>query len=251
MIASKQIVLRRSFLNLLVLLYAVIYILATIFSVDRFRSFVGASGVEMDGLITVLCFVLLYFVIINNLREIKQVKNLIYSFLAGAGLVALFALLGLWGILPSRFLPSQAANTVGTISALGIFIAAVFILASSLLIRTGPDGGAGRKQLVGKILLVVLAGLTLFLLAVIDNWMIWASFAPALALFLAFNIVRANVIKNLGWLALPMAALVVTILLFFVRTPIRFNLPAEIMPSFSVLARLPFLSITENTNRKA
>lgn len=245
MIASKQIVLRRSFLNLLVLLYAVIYILATIFSVDRFRSFVGASGVEMDGLITVLCFVLLYFVIINNLREIKQVKNLIYSFLAGAGLLAFFALLGLWGVLPARFLPSQAANTVGTVSALGIFLSAVFILTSSLLLRTGTESGAARKQLVGKILLVVLAGLTLFLLVVIDNWMVWASFAPALALLLAFTIVRAGAIKNLGWLALPMAALAVTILLFFIRTPIQFNIPAEIMPSFSASSQITKQTLQE------
>jgi tetratricopeptide (TPR) repeat protein len=230
-IAGRQIALRRSFLNLIVLLYLLAHAFSTIFSVDKFRSFLGASGVEKDGFITVLCFVLLYFIIINNVREIKIFKNLIYSILLGAGLAAIFALLGFVGLLPDKMLPSRAFNTVGALSGFGIFLAAVFVLTSAIFLKSEAE--AEKKSLLPKILFAILAVLILFLLISIDTWMVWTAFAPALALFLAFIVLRAQEIKNLSWVALPMIALVAAILFFFIRTPLNFNLPAEVMPSFS------------------
>jgi len=234
MVASRQVVLRRSFLNILVLLYVLIYVLSTIFSVDKIRSFVGTSGLEKDGLVTVLCFVIFYFVLINNLRDAKAVKNLLYSFLSGAGIVALWALFAFLNLLPSFLVPSQSLNSVGTLNGLGIFIAAAFLLLCPMFLQVESNKSkADKRNLAIKIFLVIFAALALFLLATIDSWIIWAIFTPAVALILAFVVIRANEIKNLGWLALPMAAFVVAILLFFINTPIATRLPAEIMPSFS------------------
>ena len=246
MIASKEVVLRRSFLNVLVLSYVIIYILATIFSVDKIRSFLGASGLEKDGLVTLLCFVVIYFVIINNLRDMKAVKNLLYSFLLGAGVVTAWTLLAFLGVLPALFVPSQALNSIGTLSSLGIFLGTAFVLLCPMFLRGEAEkGGADKKSLVVKILLAVLGGLILFLLATVDTWTIWTVFAPAVALVLAFIIIRAHEIKDLGWLALPMAALVITILLFFLRTPIATRLPAEIMPSFPASADIARQTLQE------
>jgi tetratricopeptide (TPR) repeat protein len=239
MIASKQVVLRRSFLNVLVLLYVVIYVLATIFSLDKIRSFIGASGLEMDGLVTVLCFVVLYFVIINNFRDMKALKNFLSAYLSGAGLVAVWTLLSFLGVLPAKLIPSQALNSVGTLNSLGIFLGSAFVLFCPLFLGAETKKGAAvKKDLVIKIVMAAAAVLILFLLATIDNWMVWAVFTPALALVLAFVIIRAHEIKNLGWLALPMAAFVIAVLLFFVNTPIATRLPAEIMPSFSASGQI-------------
>lgn len=232
MIASKQAFFRKSFLNVLVALYLFVYALSTIFSSDRFRSLVGASGVEKDGLITVLCFVILYFVIINNVREVKTVKNMVRCLLAGAGVSVAVALVGFLGWLPAALTPSRAVNTVGTLSAFGIFLSAMFVLAAPLFIKT-EEGGDDKKKMVGKILLIIFAVSSLFLLVVIDNWMVWASFTPALALLLAYLVLRAHEVRSLSWVAVPMVALVAAILFFFIRTPLSLNLPAEIMPSFS------------------
>lgn len=244
MIAGRQVVLRRSFLNLIVLLYLLVYILSTIFSADKFRSFLGASGVEKDGFITVLCFVILYFIIINNVREIKVLKNLLYSILLSTGLAAVFALLGFTGFLPDKILPSRALNTVGTLSGFGIFLAAIFVLASALFLKPQAEAEKGRSSVI-KILLAVLAVFILFILISIDTWMIWAVFAPALALLLAFIVLKAQEIKNLSWVAVPMVALIVAILFFFIRTPIKFNLPAEVMPSFSASGQIAKQTLEE------
>lgn len=246
MVASKQVILRRSFLNVLVLSYVVIYVLATFFSVDKIRSFVGASGLEKDGLVTVLCFVVLYFVIINNFRDMKAVKSLLYSYLLGAGLVTAWTLFVFLGVLPSQLVPSQALNSIGTLNGLGIFLGAAFVLLCPLFLQAETEkGGTGKKNLVIKIVMAVIAVLALFLLATIDNWTIWAVFVPAVALILAFAIIRAHEIKNLGWLALPMAAFVVTIMLFFINTPIVVRLPAEVMPSFSASGEIANQTLQE------
>lgn len=246
MVASRQVVLRRSFLNVLILLYVAIYVLSTIFSLDKIRSFIGASGLEKDGLVTVLCFVVLYFVIINNFRDMKALKNFLYSYILGAGLVAVWSFLAFLGVLPLGFIPSQALNSVGTLNSLGIFLGATFVLLCPLFLgdETGR-GGSAKKTLVIKIVMAVLAALMLFLLAAIDNWTVWAVFTPAIALVLAFVIIRAHEIKNLGWLALPMAAFVVTVLLFFINTPITVRLPAEIMPSFSASGQIAKQTLQE------
>lgn len=234
MVASRQVVLRRSFLNVLILLYVSIYTLATIFSFDRIRSFLGASGLEKEGLITVLCFVILYFVIINNFRDMKAVKNLLYSYLLGAGLVTVWTVFTFLGALPAQLVPGRALNSVGTLNSLGIFLGAAFVLLCPLFLGEGEEKKKVSKSgLILKIVMAVVAVLMLFILATIDNWIIWTIFVPVIAFFLAFIIIRAHEVKNLGWLALPMAAFVIAILLFFINTPIVSHLPAEIMPSFS------------------
>lgn len=245
MVASRQVVLRRSFLNVLILLYVVIYTLATIFSLDSIRSFIGASGLEKEGLVTVLCFVVLYFVIINNFRDIKAVKNLLYSYILGAGLVTVWTILAFLGVLPSVLIASQALNSVGTLNSLGIFLGAAFVLLCPLFLGAETEKATSKKNLILKIVMAVFAVLTLFLLATIDNWTVWAIFAPAVALILAFVVIRAHEVKNLGWLALPMAAFVVTVLLFFINTPIATRLPAEIMPSFSASAGIARQTLQE------
>ncbi|MFA5128976.1 MAG: tetratricopeptide repeat protein [Patescibacteria group bacterium] len=246
MVASRQVILRRSFLNVLVLLYVAIYTLATIFSLDKIRSFVGASGLEKEGLVTVLCFVILYFVIINNFRDMKAVKNLLYSYLLGAGVVTVWTAFVFLGVLPATLVPSQALNSVGTLNGLGIFLGAAFVLLCPLFLGDGAEKGkASKKNLVMRIVMAVVAALMLFLLATIDNWIVWAIFVPAIAFVLAFAIIRAHEIKNLGWLALPMAAFVVAVLLFFINTPIVSRLPAEIMPSFSASSGIARQSLQE------
>lgn len=245
MIASRQAFFRKSFLNLLAILYLLIYSLATLFSADKFRSLVGSSGVEKEGLITVLCFIILYFVIINNVREVKAIKNFIYALVLGAGLTALFSMVGFLGLLPSVLLPSRALNTVGTLSSFGIFLSAILVLAVPLFMETEPEA-SGKKTIIKKILLGIFAITVLFILVTIDTWMVWASLTPALALLLAYLVIRAPEIKNLGWVAVPMAGLVLAILFFFIRTPITLNLPAEIMPSFSASGEIAKQSLEES-----
>lgn len=250
MIAGKAIVFRKSFLNLLVLFYLVIYALSSFFSVDKFRSFVGDSGLEKDGLITIFCFVLLYFIIANNVQEIKTVKNIFYSFFLSSALVALFSFLQFLGINIISFAQNKSFNPIGTLNALGIFLSAVLIFVSTFFLKIKkelPNSGAKeiKNSMILKTLIIILAVLSLFLLIAIDNWAIWASLILALALILAFVILRAHEIANVKWLIIPMAALTLAILLFFVRTPINFGLPAEIAPSFRASAQIEQKTLQE------
>lgn len=245
MIAEKKIALRKSFLNLLVVLYLVIYGLSSWFSIDRIKSFLGASGLEKDAFITVLCFVLLYFVIINNVRELKTIKKLLGSLFLGTALIALFALLQFLEI----FLPfsqNKAFNTIGTLSGLGIFLAFSFILILSFFLKPQEEEPEKSKKTILKILLSALSILILFLLISIDTWTVWASFTLALAFLLAFAVIRAHEIKNLSWLIFPMAGLALAVLFFFIRTPINFNLPAELMPSIRASAETSLKTLQES-----
>jgi tetratricopeptide (TPR) repeat protein len=87
--------------------------------------------------------------------------------------------------------------------------------------------------------------LSLFLLIAIDNWSVWASLILALASILAFAILRAHEIANIKWLIMPMVILTLAILLFFIRTPINFNLPAEISLSSRASAQITQKTLQE------
>ncbi len=244
MLAEKKIALRKSFLNLLAILYLTIYALSTWFSIDKIKSFLGTSGVEKDAFITVLCFVLLYFVIVNNVRELKTIKKLLGSLFLGTALAAFFVLLQFLELL--TFSQNKAFNTIGTLSGLGISLSFSFVLAFSFLLSPHEEATEKRKSAVLKILLASLLILILFLLISIDTWMIWASLAVVLAFLLAFAVLRAHEIKNLAWLTFPMAGLALAVLLFFIKTPVNFRLPAEVMPSIRASAETSLKTLQES-----
>ena len=75
MIIERKASFRRSVVNLLMGVWLVVYGLSAWFSQSRYASFVGDGGQQKAGFVTATCFVLLYFVTINVLKNAGDVKK--------------------------------------------------------------------------------------------------------------------------------------------------------------------------------
>ena len=73
MLVTRRLEVRGSIMNLLIGVYLLIYVAAVWFSKSRYISLVGDFGQEKTGLVTMVCFGLLYFVANNVLRDAKDV----------------------------------------------------------------------------------------------------------------------------------------------------------------------------------
>jgi len=214
----------KSFLSIPIAIFLIIYSLATIFSQYRYGSLVGMQGQEGLSLLSMISFVLVYFIIVNNFRK-KQILNSVRLILISTGFAAIFGVLQMFGKFIFPWLETQAGsfNSIGTLNALGIFLALSLSLVACLLIARGKS--------ILKIFLVILGAFILFTLLLVNYWGIWIGLMVSMGLILAFAITQ---IKKLDFrrLVFPMIILILVVLFYFSKvSPITLNVPAEVMPS--------------------
>jgi len=237
MMALRQVEFKRTVLNLIVILYTIGYGIVAWFSDDRYQSFVGTGTMQQFSFLTLLCFVIMYFVISNNVRDLKFVRNIIYTLVGSTAVVALIGILQMLGafILPWDFTKAVTFNTVGTIYAMGVFLSLGLLLINALVLVMMSDGEAfcprGKCGLATKIFLIAAAVIDLIALILLDFWIIWVILIIGSVIVLAFAIIRAGEFKPGASFMLPMLTLVLAILLLLVNLPLNLQLPAEISPS--------------------
>jgi|GEM_PF-202376 len=252
MMALRQVELKRTVLNLLVLIYLVGYGIICWFSDDRYQSFVGRGALEQFSFLTVLAFVVFYFVISNNIRSLKFLRNMLYAFIGSAALASFMATIQILGghIFPWDFAQVITFNVTGTIYAFGVFAATALVLINSFILVMSSGGEsfcpAGKCGLATKILLVIAAVLQLVYVILLDFWVVWALLIVGSVLLLAFAIVRAGEFKPGFPFILPMLTLVIAILLLIVSLPLNLGLPAEISPSTGASFEIAKYSLQES-----
>lgn len=182
-----------------------VYLLSTIFSVNRYGSFWGWPQSSSESLLTLLAVLLFYFLVSNVFSKRNTfTAAVILSFSAVlAELLGILQLLGLF-IIPFNFAKFIAFNTVGSVGSLGFFAAIMLPLATTLLILS-------RKWWkVLFILEIILSALILFL---VNYSIIWWVVVAGSAVIMFFGIMKRDIFDG-RWMALPMFFLAVS--LFFV-----------------------------------
>ncbi len=249
MLAERKFEYRRSIVNSIVVLYIAVYAISAWMSKSRYTSLAGDFGQEMTGLATVVAFAILYFVIINNVRTLRELSRVLFSAVAGGFVAALYALLQGLGVyaLPFEFAKAASFNTVGTVASLGVYLSFIITLAGGLLLagHNQQQPAKSKLRLAYNIFLVVTSVLALFLIAVIDYWPVTLCLLVASALLIAFAFVHAKSMKGIGGVLLPIAALVVSLLLLVFRFPVALGYPAEIMPSMKASADIVMKTMRE------
>lgn len=212
-------------LNIVIGVFLVIYILATIFSLRPYGSLLGWATHLSGALINILSFAALYFLIINNFRGVKEIFGLLFSFLISAGIVTLIGLLQIWGtfIFPWDFTKLTSFNMVGTVNGLGIFSAIILTLITALLFVI--------KRNDIKIFFLILGLLNLFILLSLNFWVLWMILGIGMAIILIFGLIRlVKLEESIGWVALPMTFLAIALvfILFKPTLPLAPNIPTEV-----------------------
>jgi len=265
---DKKIVFRRTPLDLFVLAYLGVMILATVFSQDKITSLYGYYGRFWPSLIGILSLGGFYFLVTNNVETKPEDKtgesndkvgdsSLIKAFIWSASFVVLmtyFSLFGFWtkinnyliSINESLTLPRimifQGFNPIsGSTEILGVFlsIVSVFLLVYLAFkglasMRNGVQGVLEKKkEKIQTIFNYILIFSILGLLLVINFWPAWLIMCLSLLAFLVFSFRKRLFKEDVNHLSLPILFLLIAIVFLF------FSPLQGLFPANSIVNNLP------------
>lgn len=238
LIAARRFSYRQGWLNILPPFLLAGVLVSTIRSPDAFLSLVGESSQQYTSFLSFAAYITLFYLFVQAsgetwFRRWAAACLLVSGFVAGT--IGLLSAVQIY--LPFDFAQSSTFNTIGTVNALGVFLAAVAVLACGLwLIRDrAPEmiaSGGGRPVEMTLAVLVMLEGF--LYLVLLDEWSLWVAFLGGLLVLFAVAMIRSKDFPNTNRFVLPMVLFVVGLLLVFIQSPLRANIPTEVTPSFSL-----------------
>jgi len=241
---------RRTPLDIPIIAFWFIYLLATIFSVDRWHSFAGLFGDPSRGFMSVTALVLMYYIIISNFNG-KMFRWIISSIAFSGIFVIVWSTLGVMGInfLPEKIAKYAPLSLIGSISGLGMFLAVIFPILMTVIFRLqAPDAKKGKmnKFLTGIVLVGLIGNIFLFL--VLHGFVPWIGFMIGVGLMLIF--ILSTVIRPAeNWTWLPMASFVAIMVIWISgqgNSIARVDLPVEVSPGYQMSFEIAKNSLKEN-----
>lgn len=100
MVREKTLILKRTPLDLPIMLFLAANILATIFSIDQHVSFWGYYSRSNGGLISTIAYVLLYYALVSNFKT-QAAINFLKAGIFGGVIISLYAIPEHFGVSPS------------------------------------------------------------------------------------------------------------------------------------------------------
>ena len=98
MAALRNFIIKRTPFDIPILLFLISQFLSTLFSMDLHTSIWGYYSRFHGGLLSTIAYTVLYFALVNNLRDIKIIKNIIIIILGTGFLVSFYGILEHFGI---------------------------------------------------------------------------------------------------------------------------------------------------------
>jgi len=202
---SGKFEINKSPINIVVGILFLVYLLATIFSMNRYGSFWGWPQPSSESLLSLTGFLIVYFLVGNIFTKKNIFTSIVIISISAliAGIIGIFQLFGLF-IVPFSFAKSISFNTIGSVGSLGFFAAILIPLTMMMLI-------VSKKW--WKILFSAELILFTLILFAVDYSVVWWVVLISLAVVMAFGMMKRNLFDG-RWMALPMFFLAIS--LFFI-----------------------------------
>lgn len=199
-VIQKKIILRRTPLDIWILVFSIIMVVSASLSLDKISSWLGLYGRFTDSAIILLSLAAIYFIITNNIKPAKgekwgiSLEKIFNLFLLSSLLVILISFLSVFGVwakingLP-RVMTFKSFNPIGgSLQGLSIFLVA----------------------LIGMVVGLFLQGIRVIKIKKLFPWIYLLTIALATALLMFINFPMA-------WLALGATMLILLVLALWTR----------------------------------
>ncbi|PJC00218.1 MAG: hypothetical protein CO075_01755, partial [Candidatus Moranbacteria bacterium CG_4_9_14_0_8_um_filter_41_43] len=226
---------RRTPLDIPILLFWTFYGIASIFSVDRWHSFWGFFGDPSHGFISITALILAFYFILSHFT-VKRFQMMFWSLVASGFAILLWSFLALEQIhfMPTSFEKYAPLSLLGTISNLGIFFALLLPLFLTALFSLWQDSAVKniyRKTGTGVLLFGI--ALTLFLILALFPFISWSVVLGGFSFFLVY--ILAQIVRpNERWVFVPMVVFVLLLGFLMIGNYqlnlTRATLPVEVTP---------------------
>ncbi|MCX6746406.1 MAG: tetratricopeptide repeat protein [Candidatus Parcubacteria bacterium] len=179
---TKKINLQARFLDIPLILFLLVCFLASFFSVDRYQSFLGLNFNLSASFVTIVFFVIFYFLTSRFINTTKQVKTLFGCLLFSLSLFLINNILPFFSI---KFLPALLGNSISS-------------LYFSLLLASAISGFyfLTSSKKIAKIIFIILALFFLLIIFIINNQQLLIILILAFFLFILFGSLRPQYFSN-------------------------------------------------------
>jgi len=217
---KREIRLIKTPLDWFILAFVIFYLIAFIFSKNHYISLVGVSGYYSASIISVICFVLFFYLLINVIRRKEDVVWFIGALISSAVLIVIFNLFQVNGI---YLLPGDVTQNASFNLATSSSYSLAILVAVCLFI------GFGLFLYLRKKWLVVLSGvfilLSLLFLFLLNSGTAFYALALGLFVFLILITLKSKQLSN-WWVVLPTVILTVIVLFIFIDTEKFTSIPS-------------------------
>lgn len=249
-VMTGEMKIRRTPLDIPIILFWLFSIVTTVFSVDRWHSFWGFFGDPSRGFLSITALVLAYYLVMSHFNA-RRMALMFHSFLVSAAVVMLWTFLVAMKI---KFLPASLEqyapiSLIGSVSTLGLFLSLAVPLWVTALFLLHRDGSAvsSAKKKAWSVAIGLMLLLNLFLLLALYPFVNWVVMLGGLGFFLIY--VLAQIVRpSESWTWVPMAVFVL-LLIFLMIGPnslTRANLPVEVTPNTKLSWEVAKESLKDN-----
>jgi len=247
---------KRTPLDVPIVIFWIFYLIATIFSIDKWHSFVGFFGDPSRGFVSITAITIIYYLIVSNFSEklLKWTTRAVIS----SGIIAIswqlikifnlkiFFFQSIWDFFPM--------STIGSLQGSGVFACfmVIFIMMKILKIQS-EENLSLRKKIIYSVVYIIGIIISLSMVVVLYNYLPMTRFFPLVGLvagsafFLIF--VLAKIVRPKGsWTIFPMVIFIL-ILGFLMVGSINFskaNLPFNVSIPYETSVEIAKKSLENN-----
>lgn len=190
--------LRRTPIDWLILVFLAVATVSSFSGVSVKDSLVGPYGSMSKGLISIIGFIVFYYLVVNNLTK-ERAKCYFWSLLGSGGLIIVLSLAQIFGLflLPFGFAKSVSFNIVGSFSSLTIISTILLPLLFVVLAKASDilKGTSLVKIMVVKMMAGVLLVIDLMLLGILSGFTYWPAVIVVMVVLLAlmlFDVLKVD-----------------------------------------------------------
>ncbi len=249
-VMSGEMRIRRTPLDIPIVLFWLFAIVSTVVSVDRWHSFWGFFGDPSRGFISLTALMLAYFFILSHFTARRR-DLMLGSFVASGVIVIIWSFLAVMKI---RFLPPSweafaPLSLIGSMSTLALYLAILvplMVTALFLLFREGAVVSRGLR-LAGAVVIGAALVLDLFLLLALYPFVAWAVVLAGLGFFLIY--ILAQIVRpaaELTWMPMVIFVIVLAFLMIGTNSLSRATLPVEVAPNMKLSWQVAQASLGTN-----
>jgi len=247
-VISGEMKIRRTPLDIPLWAFWIVYLLATIFSIDKWHSFWGIFGDPSRGFVNITALVILYYLIVSTF-DLKKLVWMLGGIIASGAVIAIWTMLAILNI---KFLPNSISqfapvSLVGSFTGLGMFFSALLPLIITAIFKIKDSEKIQQRS---KTILLSVLGILMFIVLVLTfalfgfvNWYILGFGLIFFLVYLLAQIVRPSA----GAVFVPMVAFVVVMLFYMIGGNVlkiaRINMPVEVSPSYKLSTEVAKSSI--------
>ncbi|MFA5133784.1 MAG: tetratricopeptide repeat protein [Patescibacteria group bacterium] len=245
-IAEKKLVIRRTPLDLPLLLVVFTMLIATILSKNRYLSFWGDFSILSSSFVSFVFYILFYFLILNNVHTLKQVGRILLAFIISAAVSALYFISQAFGIIPLESLSFPRWTLTSDLPThFGYFEVVALVTLLSVIIAK-KHSFWNKKNILGALgVMVILASIV-----ILGFKSVWLISVIAIFLLLVFALSRIEEIY-VPWISVSFGILVLAILFIFLGTPkmLTADLPTEVALSPGISWKISASALSEDLRR--